>query len=982
MKLKARFLLLMIAIFIGFMLITWFLSVQLMNKVSQQWGEQLTERQVMFDKSRTLAPLIREIALARQMAVEPAIIEMALHEHDPEFRRRGIAVMEKYRSNFRDQSYFAAFAQSGNYYFNDAANQYAGKQLRYVLSPTSANDKWFYATLVDGKEYQVNIDPSVHLKVTKAWVNVLIRSGNKTVGIIGTGIDLTDLIKETVSVTQPGVVNLFIDKNMAIQLHSDPKLIDYMSIAKNVGQRIKVDVLLKNPADIDRLRQVMLELERSPADIATLWVSYEGKKRLLGVAYLPEIGWYDLTLMDEHSLSFFDGMFIAPLLFGLALLLALLIFGWTLRSWILNPIAALRTSTDKVGDGDFEIEPAIQGSGEIAHLSQSFTRMAEFVRNSSLELEAKVRERTTALTKEVAERKRAEAELLRFKNVLDNTLDMIFMFDPESLRFVYVNQGAVLSMGYSQEELLGMTPYQIKPLIDEPEFRQLIAPLLSEEQPSLRFDTMHRRKDGTDFSVDVFLQLVKQSDGSSLFVVIMHDITEKKESEELIWQHANFDTLTGLPNRRMFHDRLEQEIKKSHRSGLPMALMMLDLDRFKEVNDTLGHAQGDVLLVEAARRITECVRESDTVARLGGDEFTVILSELEDINSVERIAQKIVVCLAAPFQLLQETVHVSASVGITLYPDDSQDVEALIKHANQAMYLAKNSGRNRFSYFTKALQEAAQTRLRLINDLRGALAGQQFQVFYQPIVTLATGAIYKAEALLRWQHPTRGLISPAEFIPVAEETGILIDIGDWVFREVASQAAHWRASYYAKFQISVNVSPVQFRHKGSNFKAWLAYLQELGLPGQSIVLEITEGLLLETNTSITDQLLAFRDVGIRVSLDDFGTGYSSLAYLKKFDIDYLKIDQSFVRNLADDTNDQALCEAIIVMAHKLGLKVIAEGVKTEQQRDLLAAYGCDYAQGWLYSKAVPPEQFEVLLREQVKVSEPLLGDETGKWRRH
>jgi len=308
MKLKTRFSLLMIVIFIGFMLITWLLSVQLTNKVNQLWGAKFAERQVMFDKSRILAPLIREIALARQMAAEPAIIAMALREHDPEFRRRGIAVMEKYRSNFRDHSYFAAFAQSGNYYFNDAANQYAGKQLRYMLSPTVAKDRWFYATLTDVKEYEISLDFNAQLNVTKAWINVLIRSGNKTVGIIGTGIDLSDLIKETVNITQPGVDNLFIDKSMAIQLHSDPKLIDYMTVAKDVGQRIKVDVLLKNPADIDHLRQVMLELERSPADIATLWVSYEGGRHLLGVAYLPEIGWYNLTLMDVHSLDFFESL--------------------------------------------------------------------------------------------------------------------------------------------------------------------------------------------------------------------------------------------------------------------------------------------------------------------------------------------------------------------------------------------------------------------------------------------------------------------------------------------------------------------------------------------------------------------------------------------------------------------------------------------------------------------------------------------------
>ncbi len=571
------------------------------------------------------------------------------------------------------------------------------------------------------------------------------------------------------------------------------------------------------------------------------------------------------------------------------------------------------------------------------------------------------------ITHDITARKRAAAELLRLKHVLDNTLDMIFMFEPESLRFVYVNQGAILSMGYSLEELLGMTPLQIKPLMPEAEFRQLIAPLLSGERSSLRFDSLHRRKDGTDFSVSVFLQLVKQSDGSGLFVAIVHDITEKKESEERIWQQANFDTLTGLPNRRMFHDRLEQEIKKSHRSGVPMLLLLLDLDHFKEVNDTLGHAQGDVLLVEAARRIAECVRETDTVARLGGDEFTVILSEMGEVTSVERIAQKIIERLAAPFQLLQETVFVSASVGITLYPDDARDIESLMKNADQAMYLAKSSGRNRFRHFTAALQEAAQTRMHLINDLRNALARKQLAVYYQPIVEIASGKIDKAEALLRWQHPELGMVSPMQFIPLAEESGLMHEIGDWVFHEATRELKRWRELFVPEFQVSVNVSPVQFRQSGAEDESsWLSHLRAMDLPGQGLVIEITEGLLLNAEINITEKLLSFRAAGVQVALDDFGAGYSSLSYLKKFAIDYLKIDQSFVRNLADDADDRALCEAIIVMAHTLGLKVIAEGVETEQQRDLLAAYGCDYAQGWLYSKAVPPEQFEALVWGQVK----------------
>ncbi len=434
----------------------------------------------------------------------------------------------------------------------------------------------------------------------------------------------------------------------------------------------------------------------------------------------------------------------------------------------------------------------------------------------------------------------------------------------------------------------------------------------------------------------------------------------RKENEALIWQQANFDPLTNLPNRRMFHDRLEQEMKKSNRSGLPLALLLLDLDHFKQINDTYGHAIGDRLLQDAAQRLGSCMGESNTVARLGGDEFVVILGELNDPNIVERISQDALHKLAEPFQLKNEVAYVSTSIGIAFYPTDATDSSILLKSADQAMYAAKNQGRNRHSYFTPSLQQAAHARWQLVNDLRGALAGDQFQVYYQPIMELSTGVIHKAEALIRWQHPTRGLVDPAEFIPIAEDTGMIVDIGNWVFRKAASQAAMWRASHHAEFQISVNRSPVQF-HSDNNIQAWSDYLQELGLPGQSIVVEITEGLLLDTNT-VTNQLLAFRDAGIQVSLDDFGTGYSALAYLKKFDIDYLKIDRSFIHNLAPGSNDMALCEAIIVMAHKLGLRVIAEGVKTIEQRDLLAAAGCDYGQGYLFSEPVPAEQLETLLQ--------------------
>lgn len=433
-----------------------------------------------------------------------------------------------------------------------------------------------------------------------------------------------------------------------------------------------------------------------------------------------------------------------------------------------------------------------------------------------------------------------------------------------------------------------------------------------------------------------------------------------KNSKALLWKRANFDALTGLPNRDMFRDRLMQEIKKSDRSALPLALFLIDLDQFKEVNDTLGHDMGDILLQEAARRIADCVRETDTVSRLGGDEFTVVLSQLNDASDAENIAQKIIVRLAEPFVLHSEIVHISASLGITLYPSDATDIDNMMRNADQAMYVAKHNGRNRFSYFTASLQEAAQKRLRMTNDLRCALTDNQFVAYFQPIVDLNTNKVHKAEALLRWQHPVNGMINPADFIPLAEETRLIVDIGAWIRRESIVWCHRWNELFADGFQISVNISPVEFMEESGDLrvKTFVGDLSELGLSGKNVVFEITEGLLLNADQHINDKLAALRDAGIMVSIDDFGTGYSSLSYLKKFDIDYLKIDQSFVRNLEHDTDDMALCEAIIVMAHKLGLKVIAEGVETEPQRDFLSRAGCDYAQGYLFSRPVPAEKFE------------------------
>ena len=469
---------------------------------------------------------------------------------------------------------------------------------------------------------------------------------------------------------------------------------------------------------------------------------------------------------------------------------------------------------------------------------------------------------------------------------------------------------------------------------------------------------LHRN--GHEFPVELSISLIDTPELKE-FNAYIRDISERKHAETVIWNQANFDSLTSLPNRNLFLHRLEQEIANCERSGQALALLYLDLDRFKEVNDSLGHNMGDLLLIEISSRLKKLVREIDTVSRLSGDEFTIILGKIDDQLSVLRICTDLLETMARPFQLDNEMVYLTASIGATFYPQDAKDIEILQRNADQSMYAAKGAGRNQFHFFTPELQERALRKRRMVSDLRQAMEQhQQFEVYYQPIVEMESGALAKAEALLRWHHPDSGLISPSVFIPIAEETGLIMSIGDWVFRHAVDRVSQWREQFNSNFQISINTSPLQWIEETSTMTQWFDLLKELDLSGQAITVEITEGLLMDAGDTITNRLLDFRDAEIQISIDDFGTGYSSLSYLKQFDIDYLKIDQSFVRNLGHDNNDLALCEAIVVMAHKLGIKVIAEGVETELQRNFLQDFNCDYAQGYLYSKPVPAQAFEAL----------------------
>ena len=1003
MKLKLRFLLLMTAIFVVYVFITWLLSFELINQINQKWGSQFIERQVLFDKYRTLTPLIHEIELARKMAADPNIIQMALHESDPILKQRGIAAMENYRFNFRDHSYFAAIANSGNYYFNDAANQFRGRQLRYVLSQKNVNDKWFYATLADGKDYQVNLDPDIHLGVTKVWINVLIKHGRETLGIIGTGLDLTAFLNETVSITQQGVHNLFIDKSLAIQLNTDPALIDYMSIAKDVSHRTKVDTLLKSPVDIARLQLAIQQLEAAPETTQTFWVNYEGSKQLLGLAYLPEIGWYDLTLMDTHSLVLIEDKLFVPIVFGAAFLLALVTMGYALRRWVLKPISILQGSTDKIHQGDFDIDPPIEGTSEISNLSRSFVSMAKYINEMNLELENKVKERTEELHRltEYEKFRNRTLELLAGENSLldileaivkgvqelnPNMICSILLLDSEGKRLAkgvapslpdFYNaalEGVEIGLGVGSCGTAAFTGERVvvEDITTHPywsSYKDLAGraglgacwsqPILSSLGKVMGTFAIYHHEAHTPSLADI--ELIEQSARLASLAI------ERKASESEIQSLAFYDSLTHLPNRRLLLDRLKQALASSMRSGREGALLFIDLDNFKTLNDTLGHDMGDLLLQQVAQRLQTCVREGDTVSRLGGDEFIVMLDDLseesiEAAEQTESVGEKIIAELNHPYQLDVHEYRSTPSIGATLFGRHQQSADELMKQADIAMYQAKKAGRNTLRFFDPHMQDTINERAILEDELHAALVKHEFQLYYQ-IQVGSSDRVLGAEALIRWNHPTRGTVSPLQFIPLAEETDLILPIGQWVLETACAQLKSWQENPLTRdLVLAVNVSAKQFRQPV--FVAQVkSIVQRFAIDPKLLKLELTESLLLETIEDTIATMNALNEIGVQFSLDDFGTGYSSLQYLKQLPLDQLKIDKSFVRDLVTDNSDKAIVRTIIAMANSLSLNVIAEGVETDDQRQRLFNKGCNNYQGYLFSRPLPIEEFELLLKK-------------------
>lgn len=618
--------------------------------------------------------------------------------------------------------------------------------------------------------------------------------------------------------------------------------------------------------------------------------------------------------------------------------------------------ARFRDLAKRAGLASCWSEPIRDGDGQLIGTFALYSPDVREPSDADLELIA----HAAQLTSVAILKRRADDELKLMASVFHASSEAITVTD-ENNRIIAANPAFCLTTGYSVQEVLGKDPKLLSSGRQNKEFYAAMWEAL-QQNDHWQGEIWNRRKSGEVYAEWLTINAIRDAAGNvTRHVAMFSDLTERKRADQALWQQTNYDQLSGLPNRRLFTDRLQQELRRALREGTSVTILFVDLDRFREVNESHGHDVGDGLLIEAAVRMSANLRDTDTVSRFSGDEFMVMLPGVGEPEAVERVAQDILNAIAEPFAVGTELAYLSASIGIARYPDDSTGLDELVQHADQALNVAKGSGVNHFCWFKPEMQAAARVRHHLIRDLRSALVNGEFEVHFQPVVETSSERIFKAEALLRWRHPIQGWIGPVEFIPLAEEVGVIVQIGDWVFRQVVDHLARWRAAGY-QIQVAINKSPRQFA-TGSHHE-WLDYLKERNVPPQALVIEITEGLLLDARPEVGARLLAFREAGVTIAIDDFGTGYSSLSYLQKFSVDFLKIDRSFINDLTTDQKDRALADAIVAMAHKLGLQVIAEGVETQAQRDHLAEVGCDFIQGWFYSKAVPAEDFEVMLARQ------------------
>jgi diguanylate cyclase (GGDEF)-like protein/PAS domain S-box-containing protein len=557
------------------------------------------------------------------------------------------------------------------------------------------------------------------------------------------------------------------------------------------------------------------------------------------------------------------------------------------------------------------------------------------------------------LGRDATARLATESRLRLAARVIDRSSEGILITDAAG-NIVEVNAAFEKITGYLRSEAIGRNPKFLSSGRQSPAFYAAMWQALT-VQHFWQGEIWNRRRSGELYPEWLSISAIHDDAGTlTHYVASFTDITEQKANEARMRHMAQHDFLTGLPNRFLLDDRFRQVAASAERNGSRFALLFIDLDRFKNVNDTLGHSAGDRLLRDVAGRLLSVVRTTDTISRQGGDEFIVLLSEVDTPDDAALVARKLMQLLAEPFTLGEHQITVTPSIGIAVSPEDGNDLDSLLKHADRAMYDAKQQGRNNYQFFRREMNARSLELLLMESDLRQALRKQEFELHYQPQIALGSGEVVSYEALLRWRHPDRGLVAPGDFIPMAEETGLIVPIGEWVIGQACRQIAAWRGAGQPELRVAVNLSAAQFRQKDLHVQIANALVAS-GLPAEALELEVTESILMSDAESTATTLNALNAMGMRLAIDDFGTGYSSLAYLKRFPVDTLKVDRSFVRNIDGDDEDAAICAAIIGLAQNLKLEVVAEGVETQAQYEWLVRTGCHYVQGFLTGRPAPAE---------------------------
>lgn len=546
--------------------------------------------------------------------------------------------------------------------------------------------------------------------------------------------------------------------------------------------------------------------------------------------------------------------------------------------------------------------------------------------------------------------KRHRDQIHRLSTALENSLNEVYMFSEDPLCFEYANRGALENLGYSLDELKTLSPLAIKPTLTAAELERRLAALRRGEKGPIVFDTEHRRKDGSTYPVQISLSLVDTGDGRS-FLALVSDITERQRFEAQLRYLAGHDALTGLANRSLLQEQFTRAIDLHERTGKKLGVALLDIDNFKLINDTLGHLAGDQLISTIAKRISSCIRRSDILSRFGGDEFVCLFPEINTPYDLAHLAEKLHAEIARPVSIEGRELFVTASTGLALFPDDGNSAADLIRQADTAMYHVKSGGKNAFHFFTREMNDRVRHRLEMERQLREAVSKGEFFLQFQPLVHFPTRTLVAVEALLRWRKPDGVVVPPDAFIPTLEETGLLLEVGDWILREAISQTAQFSAETGRPLELAVNISPMQF-HKGNFYDTVCLVLEETGFPVGRLKIEITEGTLLQPAAASVEILVMLRSLGVKISIDDFGTGYSSLSYLKNLPIDEIKIDRSFISGILANGPDAAIVKSIIAMAKNLNLAAVAEGVECHNQASFLEENHCEYMQGFYFSRPV------------------------------